>query len=81
MRDIINEQQRCAFTVYCFFATSEEDLSDSVKVLKKQKKELYGLITGENVNHHKIYNIYAENNMFFYVSRETLCGRIRIKVL
>ena len=26
----------------------------------------------ENVNHHKIYNIYAKNNVFFYVSRETL---------
>ena len=35
----------------------------------------------ENVNHHKIYNIYAKNNVFFYVSRETLCGMIKIKVL
>ena len=25
----------------------------------------------ENVNHHKIYNIYVKNNVFFYVSRET----------
>ena len=24
----------------------------------------------ENVNHHKIYNIYVKNNVFFYVSRE-----------
>ena len=35
----------------------------------------------ENVNHHKIYNIYAKNNVFFYVSRETLCGMIKIPSL
>ena len=39
------------------------------------------LMEKENVNHHKIYNIYAKNNVFFYVSRETLCGMIKIKVL
>ena len=34
----------------------------------------------ENVNHHKIYNIYAKNNVFFYVSRETqMCIRDRDK--
>ena len=25
--------------------------------------------------------IYVKNNVFFYVSRETLCGMIKIKVL
>ena len=34
----------------------------------------------ENVNHHKIYNIYVKNNVFFYVSRETLCGMIKINM-
>ena len=52
-----------------------------LKYWKNRKKELYGLIMGGNVNHHKIYNIYAKNNVFFYVSRETLCGMIKIKVL
>ena len=31
--------------------------------------------------HHNSYKIYAKNNVFFYVSRETLCGMIKIKVL
>ena len=28
-----------------------------------------------------LVSFYAKNNVFFYVSRETLCGMIKIKVL
>ena len=33
----------------------------------------------ENVNHHKIYNIYAKNNVFLLFHCETLCGMIKNK--
>ena len=46
-----------------------------------ERSEQKRLMEKENVNHHKIYNIYVKNNVFFYVSRETLCGMIKIKVL
>ena len=52
-----------------------------IKSIEKTEKEPYGLTGRENGNHHKIYNIYVKNNVFFYVSRETLCGMIKIKVL